>query len=148
MQQAAPTPEAGRSLVARGPLQVPLRRPTQSGFTLLEVAISLSVLATVLGSTILTLVPMTQQNLLSQEIDVALVRTRGLLEEIKAVPRASLPERFPSGSSLPFAALVAGRFDLSYDDLKRFPLLVRVDVSWQSADGTLRDDTFYAVKIE
>jgi prepilin-type N-terminal cleavage/methylation domain-containing protein len=121
---------------------------SRAGFSLLEVVLTLAVLASVtLGTTIL-LVPIARESRSSAEVQTANLAARGVLERIQATPFKDITVLYPQGSVHAVANLPGGQIAITYDDPAADPLMVRADLTWNSPDSGAMTRSFQTVRTE
>lgn len=123
-------------------------RPRDGGFTLVEVMLSISVLAILTLSTLLSIVPISRQNRVNREIELAMAEVRNQLEQIQSTPFNDLLVDFPPATTVAIADLTNGAITIDYEDVTADPLVVRLDVQWDLEDGGQIQRRFFAVRTE
>ncbi|MBI4585077.1 MAG: prepilin-type N-terminal cleavage/methylation domain-containing protein [Planctomycetes bacterium] len=127
-------------------LDVPPQR--RQGFSLLEIAIAISLLTIVTLSTVLLLVPIARQSRLQREIEAANLATKRVLEKIQATPFKDILAIYPQSSSIAIPELPNGSLVLTYTDPSADPLVIQANLTWESPEiGTLQR-TFHTVRTE
>ncbi|MBI4606504.1 MAG: hypothetical protein HY721_31450 [Planctomycetes bacterium] len=119
-----------------------------TGLTLLEVVISAAILASATLAAAILLVPIASQARLRREVQAANAAAKVVLEKIQAVPFNEIVVEYPQGKTVPIPDLPSGSLSVSYVDPTADPLLVQVDLSWDSAEGGTFQRTFNTVRTE
>ncbi len=121
------------------------------GFTLLEVMITLVVLACVTMSSILVIIPISRQNRINREISTANNEARRVIEVIQGAPLSTITAIYPSGVEIPVNAAYAGTLQngkvvVVYDDPAADPLHMRMTLSWDSSELGPMARTFFSAR--
>ena len=120
----------------------------RGGFSLLELVLTLAILASVTLSVTLLLVPLARQSRISRETEAANLAARRVLERIQATPFKDILPVFPQSSEQPIAELPSGKVTLTYDDPAADPLVVKIDVTWQSPELGAMARAFHTMRTE
>ena len=108
------------------------RRDT--GFSLLEVMITLAILSGIAVSSLLVAVPISRQSRINREIQIANCSVQKVLETLEGQPLNTLATKYPQGSTYPIAELENGWVRVTYDDPAADPLQIQAVLSWISPD--------------
>lgn len=120
----------------------------RSGTTLLEVTLMLVVMTSLSLSVALIVVPVARQTRFNRELSTARAEAEKVLEGIRTMPFADVVEEYPAGSETSLPALPGGKVVVSYEDPDADPLVVRVDLSWTSAELGEIQRTFNTARTE
>jgi prepilin-type N-terminal cleavage/methylation domain-containing protein len=125
------------------------RRPVRrDGFSLIEVTIAIVILAVLSFTTALALVPVSREHRAARETDIANSAVRSILEEIHATPFNEILGRYPDGEVIGIAALENGEIRVSYENPGSNPLILRLDLSWESPEMGPTQRSFFTVRTE
>jgi prepilin-type N-terminal cleavage/methylation domain-containing protein len=120
----------------------------KGGFSLLEVVLTIAILAAVALATTLLLVPVARQTRIGRETEVANLEARKVLEKFQALPFNSIVTTYPQGAQIPIAGLPSGKIAVSYVDPVADPLVIQADLTWQSPDLGAMQRTFNTIRTE
>ncbi len=140
---------SGEEPVPDEPEPAPAGHPRRRGLTLIEVVMAISVLVLLTASTIITMVPVSRQNRMSREMELAVTEVRNVLEKVHATPFNDLVTLYPPGLVLPINELNNGKLLISYVNPDADPLVMQVELTWDSEEslGSV-SRTFYTVRTE
>lgn len=122
--------------------------PPSGGFTLLEVMITVALLASVMLGGLLVIVPVAREARIRKEVEVASISARRVLERIQASPFSDITETYPEGHVEPIIGLTNGRITVTYADPTSDPLIVSVNLAWENDDIGPLERTFTTVRTE
>lgn len=122
--------------------------PSRAGFSLLEVTIAIVILAVLSFTTALVLVPVSREHRAARETDIANSVVRSILEEVHATPFNEIIARYPQGNEIVIAALDAGLVRITYENPAADPLVMRIDLSWNSPEQGPMQRSFFTVRTE
>ena len=125
-------PECARA--ARRLVGVRQGKSFDTGWTVVELLLSLTVLAAVTIGTTLLLVPVVRQARLHREVESADIAARGFLEELQTLRARAIVERYPPGTEVEVRHLPSGTATLTYVDPTANPLEIRVRLQWSTPD--------------
>jgi len=123
-------------------------KPVKSGFSLVEVMIAVVILTILTFTTALVLVPVGREHRSTRETSVANAAAQNILEELHATPFNEILTRYPDGQSIEINELQNGSVQVSYEDPTSDPLIVQIDLSWESRDLGPRSQTYFTVRTE
>ena len=126
----------------------PLRRERNGGFSLIEVTIAIVILAVLSFTTALVLVPVSREHRSARETDIANAAVRSVLESVHATPFNELLINYPNGNTIPITDLTNGQIAVSYADPTADPLIMQLDLSWDSPESGAMSRTFFTVRTE
>jgi Tfp pilus assembly protein PilV len=126
---------------------LPGRRPPE-GLSLLEVVVTIAVLTGVALGAALLLAPMARQARINRETSIANVETQRVLEELQAAPLRDIVALYPQGSVRPIPQLPGGSLRVSYVDPAADPLVVDVELTWNSPDLGSMQRSFHTIRTE
>ncbi len=122
------------------------RAGRRGGFTILEITVAISLMAVVALSVLLTFAPLARHSRLSKEMETAAAEVTNFLEQFQTTPYDQALAAFPDGQVLPVPALASGQVSCVYEDVDADPLVLSLQLTWESPDaGTMTRD-FTAVK--
>jgi len=124
------------------------RQGPRAGFSLIEVTIAIVILAALSFTTALVLVPVSREHRAARESDIANSAVRSILEEIHATPFNELLARYPDGEEIDIAGLEGGEIRVSYENPGSDPLVLRLDLSWDSPEQGPVERSFFTVRTE
>ena len=124
------------------------RRARDAGFSLIEVTIAIVILAVLSFTTALVLVPVSREHRSARETDIANAAVRSVLESVHATPFNELLITYPNGNTIPITNLTNGQIAVSYTDVNADPLIMQLDLSWDSAESGSMSRTFFTVRTE
>ncbi len=120
----------------------------ESGLTLLEVVISVAILASLtLGSTLI-FVPVSRQARINREVAVANSEAKRVLEKVHAIPFNQVLVVYPQGSTNTLSSLPNGQITTTYEDPTADPLVMRATLTWDSPDLGAMTRSFFTVRTE
>ena len=125
-----------------------LRAGTEAGFSLIEVTIAIVILAVLSVTTALVLVPVSREHRSAQETDIANAAVRSVLESVHATPFNELIGRYPDGGTIPITDLSNGQIAISYQDPAADPLIMQLDLTWDSDESGAMQRSFFTVRTE
>ncbi|MEM7168353.1 MAG: type II secretion system protein [Planctomycetota bacterium] len=123
-------------------------RDSESGFSLIEVAVAVALLSILTVSTLLTLIPVSRQTRLNREMESASAAVRDLMERVHATPFSEIPSLYPDGTVVALASLESGEVTIGYEDVTADPLIISFDLAWDSPQVGSMSRTFTTVKTE
>ncbi len=106
--------------------------PGRRGLTLVEVMLAVAILTIVALSTAALVVPISRQARIGREMDVADAEVRCILEKVHALPFSTVTALYPDNAEIAVAGLRAGKIVVSYEDVAADPLVMFVDLTWDS----------------
>ncbi|MCZ6795624.1 MAG: hypothetical protein O7J95_18625 [Planctomycetota bacterium] len=124
------------------------RSETRRGMMLLEVTSTVAFLTTVALSISLMVVPIARQSRLNKEVSTANAEAKQLLERIQATPFNELLASYPDGMVEVLPDLPGGQLTVQYEDVNADPLLVEVQLVWDSPEFGLMQRTFHSARTE
>ncbi len=124
------------------------RSRVQSGFSLLEVTIAIVILTVLSFTTALVLIPVSREHRSARETDVANASVRTILEEVHATPFNEILTRYPDGDQIAIVGLTNGLIAVSYENAAADPLVMRLDLSWDSPEQGPMQRSFFTVRTE
>jgi len=122
--------------------------PRQAGFSLIEVFVTVAILAAVTLSSILVAVPVSRQTRLSREMELANAEVRRVVERIESMPFSTITSSYPQYSEYTIAGLKDGKIAVSYADPAADPLQVQVTLTWTSPDLGSMTRTFTTARTQ
>lgn len=121
---------------------------SEVGMSLLEVTITIAVFSSLALSVALMIVPIARQSRINRETNIANASAKKILEEINATPFNDITTRYPHGSENAIADLPEGRLIVSYQDVMSDPLIITLDLEWESPDLGHTTRTFHTARTE
>jgi len=115
---------------------------------MIEITIAIVILAVLSFTTALVLVPVSREHRAARETDIANSAVRNILESIHATPFNEILARYPDGQVIDIAALPNGEIRVSYENPGADPLIVRLDLSWDSPEQGPTQRSFFTVRTE
>ena len=146
------------------PAQEPLAQDPSSGFTLLEVMISIAILAVVSLASAMVMIPVVQAQNESREFTLATAMSRAVLEELYSQSLEELTNsedgyllssNWPQKGTqiygetptlLEMSDPTIPTVSVSTGDLEADPIEILVTVSWTGRDSGLIEKTFWVVR--
>ena len=95
-----------------------------------------------------TLVPVTRQNRISRDMERAVSEVRNMLEKVHAAPFNEITTLYPAGTVIPISDLDDGQIVVDYDDPDADPLMMRLEMSWNSEDLGTVTRSYFTVRTE
>ncbi|MGE3165594.1 MAG: prepilin-type N-terminal cleavage/methylation domain-containing protein [Planctomycetota bacterium] len=126
----------------------PAGRKLDDGFSLMEVAMAVSLLSILTISTLLTLVPVSRQTRLNREVEAATSEVRNVLEQVQSTPYAEILTAYPDGSTIAVERLEDGQMSIGYEDPAADPLVMNLAISWTSPQVGAMTRAFVTVKTK
>ena len=120
----------------------------EAGFSLIEVTIAIVILTVLSFTTALVLVPVSREHRSAQETDIANAAVRSVLESVHATPFNELLGRYPNGDTIPITDLSSGQIAISYEDPAADPLVMQLDLTWESNQSGSMSRSFFTVRTE
>ncbi|HVR73156.1 MAG TPA: type II secretion system protein, partial [Planctomycetota bacterium] len=109
------------------------------GFTLLEVVITVALLASVTLSGMLLIVPVARQARIRREVQIANTAARRMLEKVQAAPFSEILTLYPTSYVESITDLPGGTLSITYVDPAADPLEIQASLTWESAEmGTMQ----------
>jgi type II secretory pathway pseudopilin PulG len=124
------------------------RREASGGFCLLDVVLATALLTVVALATTLVLVPMARQTRIRGEVQAADTAARRVLETFQAAAFKDIVSTYPPSVELDVPDLPDGKIRVTYDDPTADPLLIHVELSWNSPDLGSMSRTFSTLRTE
>lgn len=121
------------------------RRSAETGVSLLEVVIGMSILTCLSLAAVLVFVPVSRQARINREVAIASREASAVLEKVHAVPFTKVLDIFPDGGEIPLASLPSGRVLTTYEDPDADPLVFRAVLIWDSPNLGSMSRTFDTV---
>ena len=118
------------------------------GFSLMEVAVAVTLLGVLAVSALLTIIPISRQTRVNRELEGAASAARNVLEQVHATPFNELATLYPDGTTIAVEGLESGEVAVSYPDPAADPLEMRLTLSWESPDLGEMSETFITMKTE
>ena len=118
------------------------------GFTLLEVVITVALLAAVTLSGMLLIVPVARQARIRREVQFANSAARRMLEKIQAAPFSEILTLYPASYVEPIVDLPGGVLGITYVDPTTDPLEIQASLTWQSPEMGTMQRTFNTLRTE
>ena len=125
-----------------------VRQERERALTLLEVTLTLAVLTALALSVALLIVPVARQSRLNRELGLANSEARKVLEQVQTAPFSKLLTDFPPGLEIPVDELPEGKLVVSYADPQADPLIVQVDLVWNSPEIGRMQRSFHTARTE
>jgi type II secretory pathway pseudopilin PulG len=122
--------------------------PRIRGFTLLEVMMSVGILALVLTSSLLATAALSQQSRLAAEVDLVAAESSKIVERVQSVPFYTVGTLFPADTPLEIPALKNGVATFAHDNPDTATTLVTITVAWEDLSGDTSSRNFTVVKIK
>jgi hypothetical protein len=110
--------------------------------------LAIAILTAVTLATTLLIVPIARQTRINRETEVATAAAQRVIEKFQATPFHQLVTLYPQGTTMTVPDLPSGSIAVSYADPDADPLLIRVDLSWQSEDLGSMLVNFHTVRTE
>ena len=110
------------------------KREREAGFSILEVYVAAALLVVVMFSAMLTVVPVSRQVRISDDIDTVVMQVQNVLERVQVTPYSELVTTYPDGVQLVLAGVEAGTLTITYEDTTADPLQVRITANWTIPD--------------
>lgn len=120
----------------------------ERGFSLLELMITVAILATVTLAAALVVVPVARESRLRREVETASTAARQVLEKIQATSFGNIVSTYPQGYVQSIPGLNSGSLQVVYADPTVDPLEIRVDLSWDSPEAGTITRTFQTIRTE
>ena len=108
--------------------------PKEAGFSILEVYIALALLVVVIFSAMLTVVPVSRQVRISEDIDTVVAQVQDALERVQVLPFSEVTTEFPAGSTIDLEGVETGAITVTYEDVNADPLQLRMTANWTIPD--------------
>lgn len=118
------------------------------GFTLIEMIIAIAILTILAFSTVLVLVPVAREHRSARESDSANAAVRDVLEGMHATPFLEITTRYPEGIQIPIPDLPGGLITIDYQNANSDPLVIQVDLQYDTPDSGQISRTFFTVRTE
>lgn len=118
------------------------------GLSLLEIAVTITILTSVTLGTTLILVPVARQSRINRETAVANAEARKFIERIHAIPFRDILPTYADNSEFKLVSLPDGTMKVNYADPTADPLEIHMDLGWQSPDLGPIVVTFVTVRTE
>jgi len=99
-------------------------------------------------STALVLAPVAREHRSARESDNANAAVRDILEGMHATPFNEITTRYPQGAVLPIPDLTNGQIMISYQNPSSDPLVIQVDLRYDTPDSGQIQRTFFTVRTE
>lgn len=115
---------------------------------MVEVMITIAILATLSLATLLTLVPIGRQTRLNRELQAATHTVSDVLERIHATPFNDLQTLYPDGQTAAVSELPGGQLTISYVDPTTDPVILNLTLAWDSPQIGPVTRTFTTVRTE
>jgi prepilin-type N-terminal cleavage/methylation domain-containing protein len=149
-RRAGPARPAKRAPIGAGtPVEPAIRADTaRAGFSLIEVTIAIVILTVLSFTTVLVLVPVSKEHRGARETDIANTAVRNIIEAVHATPFNEILTRYPDGQVIAIGALPSGEVRVSYEDVEADPLIMRLDLSWDSPELGPTQRSFFTVRTE
>ncbi len=144
-----PAPQFGENQLGTAQVcQEQRTRSREGGFSLVEVMIAVVILTILTFTTALVLVPVGREHRSTRETSVANAAAQSILEELHATPFNEILTRYPDGQTIEITELQNGSVQVTYEDPTSDPLIVQVDLSWESRDLGPRSESYFTVRTE
>lgn len=118
------------------------------GFSLLELMLTVSVLAIATLAAALIVVPVARESRLRREVETANVAAKRVLERIQSTPFTSILSTYPQGHVETVPGLNSSALTIQYADPAADPLDIRLDLVWVSPEAGSITRTFYTLRTE
>jgi len=125
-----------------------MNRRQTGGFSLLELVITIAILATATLAATLLLVPVARESRVRREVQVANLAARRVLERLQTTPFNDIPTVYPQGHVETIPELPAGSLTVQYVDPAADPLVVQVTLGWSSPEIGSMARTFNTIRTE
>ena len=106
----------------------------EAGFSILEVYVAAALLVVVMFSAMLTVVPVSRQVRISDDIDTVVAQVQNTLERLQVTPYSDIVTAFPAGVQLALTDVESGTLTITYEDPTADPLQIRVTANWTIPD--------------
>ena len=126
----------------------PRRGRGEAGFSLIEITIAIVILTVLSFTTALVLVPVSREHRSARETDIANAAVRSVLESIHATPFNEILTNYPPDDVIDIAELENGQITVSYEDPTADPLVVQLDLTWDSDESGAMSRSFFTVRTE
>lgn len=131
-----------------GRIPAPARPRGGAGFSLLELVITVAVLASVTLAAALVVVPIARESRLRREVETANTAAQRVLEKIQATAFNEIVTTYAQGHVEPIAGLTGGSLRVTYADTTADPLEIQVDLIWNSPEAGTISRTFRTLRTE
>jgi len=116
--------------------------------TLLEIMLAMAIFTILALSATLIIVPVSRQARINREVATANCEAKRILEKVQAVPFSQILSCYPDGAELKVPSLPGGKVTTTYEDPEADPLILRVTLTWDSANLGTMTRTFTTLRTE
>lgn len=124
-------------------------RAQESGFTLIELIISIALLAIGAVSIYQSVFSFEELGEMAHDRNIAFFDLETALEDIRSTPFDSIVDKYPDGSQLDKFSnlhLKNERITVTYRNPNRDPLLITVTIQWRDSKNRVREESMHTAR--